>query len=254
MTPEENRMHIKTGEMIFRISKPIIYIRKYVVRSATHRTNGILHGETVIVKEHVIEFNPAFPVFGVSVVHELAHAKTDELGYFCFPPLSGNAAQEFDRSWTWIDDYYALQTLAQHSEEFFNFEIALKAGLASQVDPKTYTDIYTTIHDLLFFSLFEALIPRISFADIIEKIREIENVWSPVFKVAPHLQKHKELVKSVLLGLPPQERLTKEQYIDSGLEILFSKHITKSKTTISREEYRQQVFRLVRRIAASPDF
>ena len=257
LSQEDNWMHIRAGEMEFQLSRPVSYVLNPAVESAVHRsvfTNAVdvAGGGAVLVAQHIVEYNPDFPVFGVSIVHELAHAKTDELGYFCFPPLTGETSEEHYRSWGWIDEYYAHRVLARYSEPLFLFELALKVGLLAQLDPAQPKDLHSLIKALSALALYEALAPRVDSVEVVGKIKEIAGVWSPVFKIAPHLWEHKELLRTVLSRLPELEKLTKEQYIDNGLEILYSKHITKPKTTISRGDYRRQVFRVVKRIKAAP--
>jgi len=262
LSREGNWMYIRAGETEL-LSKPVSYVPNFAVKSAIHRSffttpAGIAKEETVALVGHIIEYNPNFPAFGISAVHELSHAKTDELGYFCFPPPTDEADKEYERSWSWIDECYAHHTLARYAEELFNFELAVKVGMLSQFNPDTSAskkkgDLSPLMHNLSALALYEALVETLKVdVAIVEKLEEVAEIWLPTFKAAPHLWEHKELLRRVLSSLPVLGKLTKEYYIDSGLDLLYS-NITKPGITISRDDYRrQQAFRVVKRIKAAP--
>jgi len=255
----DNWRHVICGRRALSLSKPIRFVPTSKVRSAAHRSIPVrpisVEEQEVKIKEHIIMYNPRYPVFGVSIVHELAHAKNDEMGYFCLPSLTGSAAEEFERSWTWIDEHYAYSTLAEHAETLLEFEVAIKAGLLWQVDPLSTYNLWTMkglstmIHDLSLFALLElwsvGMHPTIS-----EKLGEVQSRWAPLFAAYPNLEAHKELIKYVLSNLPPRERLTRDQYLEAGLDILYSKYITRKNTTVSRDEYRRQAARIVKKVTA----
>jgi len=251
MSQEDNWMHVRAGETGLQLSKPASYIPNFSIRFARHGAVGIERGEAVALGGHIVEYNPNFPAFGVSIVHELSHAKTDELGYFCFPPLTGEADRKYERSWSWIDECYAHRTLARYAEGLFDFELAVKVGMLSQFDPDM-TKAESLMHNLCVLALYEALIDVLKVdAATAEKLGEVVETWTTRFKAAPRLWAHKELLRAVLSGLPELEKLTKERYVDSGLEILYSRYI-RPETTISRDDYRRQVSRVVKRIRAEP--
>ena len=256
---KDNWRYVAIAKRAINPYKPVRLIPTSKVRSAAHRSILVrpisVEEQEVKIKEHVVMYNPRYPVFGISIAHELAHAKTDEMGYFCLPLLTGSAAEEYERSWTWIDEHYAYSTLAEHDELLLEFEVMIKVGLLWHVDPLSTYDLWTTrgvatlIHDLSQLALFElwsvSMHPTIS-----EKLEEVQSRWAPLFAAYPNLEAHKELIKYVLSNLPPRERLTRDQYLEAGLDILYSKYITRKNTTVSRDEYRRQAARIVKKVTA----
>jgi len=259
--PRDIERDIEESADILRISKPVLYLSDPNVRSADHlsliaSTKG--NGD-VLVMGHVIRYGTKCPSLKISIAHELSHAKTEESGFFCFPPLEGEAEEDFLRSWNEIDEFYAHSTMGRYWREgltrYFKRDVPSTAEYIAGFVPRLgrmppEKAFSILIYELHRTTLNEAVVRKLQLAEFEDDVEATECAWEAALESTPRLLKYREQFKRVLLGLPAQEELTKERYIDSGLELIFSEYIANQKTAIPHDEYRRQVSQAVKRIKA----
>jgi hypothetical protein len=68
--------------------------------------------------------------------------------------------------------------------------------------------------------------------------------------VRTHTEYFKEQVRAALSDLPAQHLLTKERYIESGLDILSYQHVSGPSTTSIRDQYRRLLAEIIVEIRA----
>jgi hypothetical protein len=217
--------------------------------------------ETVTVVKHLVMYNPYFVGVDRSLVHELAHAKTDENGYYCFPTLEGGEAAAYDMSWAWIDDAYAHMTLFRHCKGALLMELSFKiTGMAEHVvmnlldSERIRSDagFQWLIHELLRTALYEALVSKFEFTQLCDELEAVKSSWSVIREAANRLWKFEEEAVSVFSSLPSQQDLTRQQYIESGLELALSKHVSTPARVAMRcdRQYMERLQSIVKRVSA----
>jgi len=256
-TKKDNWRHVKRGLKTIPLAKPVRLIEDPAIRTAGHLAAHppVPAGGTAKIEEHAVFYNPRYPAFGASIVHELAHAKVCEDGFYCFPYLQGGDELDWMRSWTWIDEHYAYQTFRRYSEELLIYEVALKINLIAQLSPRMYnlwteSGLCRLVHDVMFIGFQELWAAELGLPYQLEKLEMAQEVWRPFFEYYPKLDAHKELFKSVLMELPPQEKLTREEYVEAGLKLLYSKFITKENPSVPIEKYRENVLKTIVKVTA----
>lgn len=246
-----------------RLAKPVSYVPNPSIRRAVHGSmfDQPHTSETLTVVKHLVMYNPDFAGVDRSLVHELAHAKTDENGYYCFPTLEGGEAAAYDMSWAWIDDAYAHMTLLRHCKGALLMELSAKiTGMAEHITVNLLDSelmrsdeaLRWLIHELLRTALYEALVPKFEFTQLYNELEAVKSSWSVIREAANRLWKFEEEAASVFSNLPSQQDLTKQQYIESGLELALSKHVSTPARVAMRcdSKYMEHLQSIVRRISA----
>jgi hypothetical protein len=254
---------VRQAEVTLRLAKPVSYIPNPTVRSAVHGSmfDQPAISETVTVSRHLVMYNPHFLGVDRSLVHELSHAKTDENGYYCFPTLEGGEAAAYDIGWAWIDDAYAHMTLFRHCKEALLTELSAKiTGMAEHVtlnllssDPIRGEEGFRwLIHELLRTALYEALLPKFRFTQLYGELGATKESWKMISGANARFLKFKEQAVHVLSSLPSQGELTEEEYIESGLQLAFSEHISSPARIAMRysRQYRERLQSIVKRVSA----
>jgi hypothetical protein len=254
---------VQDTEAMLRLAKPVTYLPNPSVRSAAH---GSMFGqpaisETVTVVKHLVMYNPDLLGVERSIVHELSHAKTDELGYYCFPTLEGGEAAAYEMSWGWIDEAYAHMTLFRHCRKALLTELSAKiTGMAEHVtlnllssDPIRGEEGFRwLIHELLRTALYEALLPKFRFKQLYAELEAAKESWNMISGANARFLRFKDAVVNVLSNLPSQEELTKGKYIESGLQLALSEHISSPARVAMRYDrrYRERLESIVKRVSA----
>jgi len=254
---------VRRAEVALQLTKPVLYIPDRNIRCAAHASmfDQPHVSEKLTVVKHLVLYNPDLVGVDRSVVHELSHAKTDEVGYYCFPTLEGGEAAAHDMSWSWIDDAYAHMTLFHHWKEALLMEFSAKiTGMAEHVvmnllnlsERSRDQKLCWLTYELLRTALYEALVPKFEFAQLYSELEAAKDSWNTIREAAPHFWKFQKQAVSVFSNLPSQEKLTKEQHIENGLELAFSEHLSTTARIAMRhdKQYREQLQSNVKRISA----
>jgi len=254
---------VRHAEATLRLAKLVSYVPNPTIRSAVHGSmfDQPCASGTLSVVKHLVMYNPYFAGVDRSLVHELAHAKTDENGYYCFPTLQGGEAAAYDISWAWVDDAYAHMTLFRYWKEALLIELSFKiTGMAEHVvmnlldSERIRSDagFQWLIHELLRTALYEALVPRFEFTQLYNELEAVKSSWGVIREATNRLWKFEEEAVSVFSSLPSQQDLTRQQYIESGLELAFSEHISSPARMAMRcdRQYRERLQSIVKRVSA----
>jgi hypothetical protein len=254
---------VRNAEATLWLTKPVLYIPNPSIRSAVHCSmfDQPCVSETLAVVKHLVMYNPDFTGVDRSLVHELSHAKTDEVGYYCFPTLQGGEAAAYEMSWSWIDDAYAHMTLYSYWKQALLLELSAKiTGMAEHItmgllDPHLMQGdggLRWLIRELLRTALYEALVPKFKFTQLHSELEAAKDSWSTIRKSVPGLWEFQKQAFSVFSNLPSQENLTKEKYIEAGLELAFSEHVSAPARVAMRydKQYRERLQSIVKPLSA----
>jgi len=265
--------HVHKAESMLELEKPVRYVPVTTVPSAMHASLFELpfsSGDcgTLRIRSHLIFYNPSFADVHFSLIHELAHAKTDELGYYSFPPLPEEDEKWWKVGYSWIDEFYAALNLGRYARNLFMLEVSRKITGEAERVTGDILDLFETgwrlqrfsssglrlpaettgsfLYSLEFLALWEAVVARMGIVDFNAELDAANESWKPLWNGRLELKSFKNLVQRVLLRLPSQDALTKEEYVEGGVKILFSGQMTQPRVT--EEEFRSQVAPMVRRI------
>lgn len=108
------------------------------------------------------------------------------------------------------------------------------------------------IYELLRTALYEALVSKFQFTQLYSELEATKDSWDMIRETAPHFWEFQKQAVSVFSNLPGQEELTREEYIESGLELALSKHVSTPARVAMRfdKQYQPRLQSIVKRISA----